>query len=250
MNISDVKDWFKAVGQLRVQAKSFSDQPTLDVLETQIKKMNCIYKLLTGNQSPLVIQGECVFSFCWVMCISNTFVTFPGLSKSLRDVLRYMANREDVTVLSTQLAELVHLHNNITDVPTVLNLDRQDLVDWAEGIEHLRTKTEDELYALLGFNDKKIPFLVTEIDVEPDLEALACPDEDACDIPPPLATTATKRPFALKWHQLVGVVKMLECARTCLPTMLMDDVGLGKTLEVIAFFTVIAYYCAFYNTSK
>ena len=48
--------------------------------------------------------------------------------------------------------------------------------------------------------------------------------------------------FTLRWHQLVGVVKMLECAMCSQPVLLMDDVGLGKTVQVLAFFAMLAYY--------
>ncbi|KAH8986474.1 hypothetical protein EDB92DRAFT_1760488, partial [Lactarius akahatsu] len=53
------------------------------------------------------------------------------------------------------------------------------------------------------------------------------------------------------WHQLVGVVKMLERGMTSQPVLLMDDVGLGKTVQVLAFFVMLAYYWeAYAETGK
>ncbi|KAH9019721.1 hypothetical protein EDB85DRAFT_1839633, partial [Lactarius pseudohatsudake] len=128
-----------------------------------------------------------------------------------------------------------------------------ELVDWTEGVDHLKTKTEDELYDILGFEDRKIPFLVTEVDTHSDLytSAQIGMHEDGDVFA--LATAephATRQPFSLKWHQLVGVTKMVERALTSGPIMLIDDFGLGKTLQVLAFFAVMAYYRQFYSEAK
>lgn len=172
-----------------------------------------------------------------------------GLSKNLRDALKYMAAHHDVTVLRMQLAERVELHRSAEDGPPELDLEREDLVDWMEGVEHLQNKTSQELYNMLGFNDAKIPFLVSEVPVDADLAALPRADDDDDDIAPAIQVPLS-RPFTLKWHQLVGVVKMVERALTSGPVVLMDDVGLGKTVQVLAFFAVIAYYRNFHSETK
>ncbi len=151
-------------------------------------------------------------------------------------------------MLRMQLAECVELHKASEDVPTELELDPEEVIDWKDGVEHLKNKTADELYDILGFKDQKIPFLVSEIDVEGDIgvDARADEDKNSEDVAPSRQAVAKQR-FSLKWHQLVGVTKMVERARTSGPVMLMDDVGLGKTLQVLAFFAVIAYYRKFHS---
>jgi hypothetical protein len=140
------------------------------------------------------------------------------------------------------------LHKAGEDVPPEINLDQYDLVDWMEGIEHLQKVSVEGLYDMLGFSDRKIPFLAATIDVEPEFAVLPG-DEDIEGATTPMQVTMTQ-PLTLKWHQLVGVVKMVECALTSQPVMLMDNVGLGKTLEVVAFFAVMAYYRKFYSETK
>jgi hypothetical protein len=111
-------------------------------------------------------------------------VTLSGLSKNLRDALKYMATHEDVTLLRMQLAERMELHKIGEDGPAELDLEPHDLVDWMDGVEHLQEKTPQELYDMLGFNDVKIPFLVSEIDADTDIAALPRSDEDVDDIAP------------------------------------------------------------------
>jgi hypothetical protein len=155
-----------------------------------------------------------------------------------------MATHEDISALRRQLVERIEFHklSELEGAPAELDLEPHDLVEWTEGVEHLKDKTPEELYSMLGFKDNKIPYLVEEVSVEADLGALPLTDEDADDV---ASEKSAMRPFSLQWHQLVGVVKLVECALTSRPVMLMDDVGIGKTLQVIGFFAVMAYYRKF-----
>ncbi|KAH8069438.1 hypothetical protein BXZ70DRAFT_867509, partial [Cristinia sonorae] len=49
----------------------------------------------------------------------------------------------------------------------------------------------------------------------------------------------TKVPVQLKWHQWVGVHKMVVNAFQGKPILLMDDVGVGKTIQVITAMVVL-----------
>lgn len=49
-------------------------------------------------------------------------------------------------------------------------------------------------------------------------------------------------PLVPRWHQVIGVTKMLDNFFANKPTLLMDDVGLGKTLQVTGFFATLAFY--------
>ncbi|KAH9011409.1 hypothetical protein EDB83DRAFT_2234057 [Lactarius deliciosus] len=162
--------------------------------------------------------------------------------------------KEDTECVNTLFVELPKLRDwqeAYKDGPVELDLNPQELVDWTEGVEHLKTKTEDELYGMLGFEDRKIPFLVTEVDTESDFYMSAQTGTYEGDVfAPAMEPRATRRPFSLKWHQLVRVTKMVERALTSGPIMLMDDFGVGKMVQVLAFFAVMAYYRKFYSEAK
>lgn len=174
-----------------------------------------------------------------------------GLSKNLRDALQYLATKSEVTTLLVQLAERLELHKTDgPEEPLVLDLEPEPFMDWTEGVEGLQNLTEEDLYRMLGFDDKRIPFLVTEIERDTDIGADLDTDERKDRVTAHPSLGVDKQPFALKWHQLVGVVKMVQCAMTSRAVLLMDDVGLGKTLQVIAFFAVIAYYRQYHSDKK
>jgi SNF2 family DNA or RNA helicase len=117
------------------------------------------------------------------------------------------------------------------NVPVEFDLAPEALVDWSEGVEHLQRKTPSELYEMLGLKEPSIPYFNEYIS-----------DQEG--------SGGTKELFSLRWHQLVGVTKMMERAMTSQPVLLMDDVGLGKTVQVLAFFAMLAYYRAYYDQNK
>lgn len=63
VQVSDIEGWFKMVDSLKSLATAFGDEAGLEELEEQIERMNWVYKAMTGNQSPLVIKGECFSTF-------------------------------------------------------------------------------------------------------------------------------------------------------------------------------------------
>jgi SNF2 family DNA or RNA helicase len=114
-------------------------------------------------------------------------------------------------------------------------------IDRLEGVEHLQDKTLAQLYEMLGLEKQTIPFFREEIAVGHDMPG---------ELGEPESSATTTEGFSLRWHQLVGITKMMERAMTSQPVLLMDDIGLGKTLQVLAFFAMLAYYRTVYTSTK
>jgi hypothetical protein len=57
VNVADIKDWFKAVDNLKGLATAFNNEGALQELEEQIERMNWVYKALTGDTSPMMLKG-------------------------------------------------------------------------------------------------------------------------------------------------------------------------------------------------
>ncbi|KAI5993055.1 hypothetical protein F5J12DRAFT_698839, partial [Pisolithus orientalis] len=52
------------------------------------------------------------------------------------------------------------------------------------------------------------------------------------------------------WHQLIGIYCMLESVFKGKPILLMDGVGLGKTLQVLGVIVCLTYYWYVYMKKK
>ena len=116
--------------------------------------------------------------------------------------------------------------------PHLLSLD-----EWESGVEDYQGLNEEQICALLGIQGPgAIPFFNEWIDPnggDPWLnKSLADSSVD----------NQQRQPLRAQWHQLVGILKMLKQAFEGKPTLLMDAVGLGKTLQVVGVIAMLAYY--------
>lgn len=119
-----------------------------------------------------------------------------------------------------------------------LDFEREIPLDWSEGVDHLKDKSMEDLWALLGrANDNSIPFFNQRVDSE----GIRDPwdSDDKAWINSPQNDTVELQP---RWHQLVGILRMLERIFEDKPVLLMDEVGLGKTLQVVGVFAFLAYF--------
>ncbi|KAH9019253.1 P-loop containing nucleoside triphosphate hydrolase protein [Lactarius pseudohatsudake] len=205
---ADFQPWFKKVDRLLMLASGFRDDVGEKALMKQLENVGEVYKALTGEVAPDQLKG---------------------LSKNLKDALQRIATGKEAAVMSEQLAERLEAENLQLWKPVKFDFEPEGAVEWSEGVENLQNKTPEELYKLLGLGEESVPFFREKITVD------ATADESD-------GGTTTNKRFSLRWHQLVGVVKMLERAMASQPVLLMDDVGLGKTVQVLAFFAMLAYY--------
>ena len=165
----------------------------------------------------------------------------PGLSKNLRNALGRMASKKEALQMSEQLWERLELEKAPMEDRIEFDVDPAQREEWSEGVEHLKHKNPAELYALLGLEKHSIPFFREDGAVEQDVSG---------DLGELESSATTTEGTSLRWHQLVGTVRALERAATSDPVLLMDDVGLGKTVQVIAIFAMLAFYREYYKKNK
>lgn len=135
---------------------------------------------------------------------------------------------------------LVVLVDENEDIPE-LNLDFESPMDWSEGADQFRDKSEDELWNMLGLSTtKRIPFFNEWFDTEGIRNPHADPAWFAED-------QDTKELLAPRWHQLVGAMEMLTAAFEGHSMLLMDEVGMGKTMQMVIVFAVLEYFREYYK---
>ena len=165
----------------------------------------------------------------------------PGLSKNLRNALGRMASKKEALQMSEQLWEHLELEKAPMEDRIEFDVDPAPQEEWSEGVEHLKHKNPAELYVLLGLEKHSILFFREDGAVKQDVSG---------DLGELESSTTMTEGTSLRWHQLVRTVRALERAATSDPVLLMDDVGLGKTLQVIAIFVMLAFYQEYYKKNK
>ena len=116
-------------------------------------------------------------------------------------------------------------------------LTRELMTDWESGVKHLAQKTLPELLKALNCVDKDVttlPDFNTAFDTND--VAVSPWDKDEWE---KIVGTPRVQPLSVRWHQAVGIYKMIENGIAEKPVLLMDDVGVGKTLQATGLITAL-----------
>lgn len=122
-----------------------------------------------------------------------------------------------------------------------LDLDARVDPDWKEGVEALANYTEDQLWQKLGLTGNKLPFFQDWTDPDGMIDPWSEEGQAWLNVTP-----ARRQELKPRWHQLVGIYRQIERAFEGKPVLLMDGVGLGKTLQVLGAIACLAYYQQFF----
>ncbi|KAI9062330.1 hypothetical protein FKP32DRAFT_1535605, partial [Trametes sanguinea] len=107
-----------------------------------------------------------------------------------------------------------------------LELEPAEPIEWAEGVEAYKKLTIEQMRVAFGLPTAHFPFFNKTTDstgnedpwTESGRQALASPN------------AAELKPF---WHQWVGLLKIVDNLMDGKNLMLMDQVGVGKTLQAV-----------------
>lgn len=116
-----------------------------------------------------------------------------------------------------------------------------DFSDWLTGVEDLQDQTPEQLWHGLALPNASIPAFN---DIE-DASGQVSPWEPAKW--KKFAESGAGIPFGPRWHQLVGITKMCELAIKGKSLLLMDQVGVGKTLQIVGTIVMYPFLRAYYK---
>ncbi|KIK23572.1 hypothetical protein PISMIDRAFT_10882, partial [Pisolithus microcarpus 441] len=167
------------------------------------------------------------------------------LPKALRDALKKLATEDEIRGVERLVQAALE---NIQPDDGMLELPEGESIDfsWKEGVEDLSNLTEDDLWARLGLKEcKAIPMFQKYTDPDAVIEPWTDEGESWLNNP-----DGGREPLHARWHQLVGIIRMLQRAFQGEPVLLMDGVGIGKTFQVIGFISCLAWFRSHYEVHK
>ncbi|KAG6370138.1 P-loop containing nucleoside triphosphate hydrolase protein [Boletus reticuloceps] len=169
------------------------------------------------------------------------------IPKPIQDALRALASREDVEAIANQIkVSLENVQMSANPEPLELELDDNvDLKGWKEGVEELSKVSEESLWTMLGFPQKKLPFMQEWMDSGATIDPWSAEGQAWLE-----DERSERLPLKPRWHQLVGIYRMLERAFEGKPVLLMDGVGMGKTLQVLGTIACLTFYRHHYSLHK
>ncbi|KAL7283873.1 hypothetical protein ACG7TL_001143 [Trametes sanguinea] len=144
------------------------------------------------------------------------------LPKALRQALENMPSAHDAELMLARIVEVI----GAAEAEGDLELQAPEPFSWAEGVEAYKMLAIADISAAFGLPSEHFPFFNKKTDnngnedpwTEAGREALRSPN--AADL----------KPF---WHQWVGVLKIVDNMMSGKNLMLMDQVGVGKTMQAV-----------------
>lgn len=158
----------------------------------------------------------------------------------MRECLAQLASTYEVTSIQQMLTDIIEPMDDGDDEEVAVPIADFDITTWRSGVEQYHDWTPAQMWHNLGLPAKRIPYF-NEYE---DPDAINDPwsrefetwleEQETADEP-------TRRELTPRWHQLVGIFKMIVNMFEKRPVLLMDEVGVGKTLQVIGFIAMRAY---------
>ena len=137
---------------------------------------------------------------------------------------------EEIDRVLTTMAE------NVEEPQELAMPDFDVEIEWESGVEDYEKMPPEEVMGLLGLTDGKLPNFNDVEDRNGDVEPWS--KEWAA-----FRKSDEASPMSPRWHQWVGALgMMLRLIHKEVPVLLLDDVGIGKTMQVLM---VIALYQIF-----
>ncbi|KZT17921.1 hypothetical protein NEOLEDRAFT_1081787, partial [Neolentinus lepideus HHB14362 ss-1] len=170
-----------------------------------------------------------------------------ALPKMVRDALMNLASPDDIREMQMHLdAALENVTEDTTQVDLEVGAEPDiDWSTWSEGVEDLKGKGEDELWSMLGLSSKRLPFFQEFTDPSGNIDPWTTEGTQWLK-----EETKLREPLRPRWHQLVGILRMLEHLFAGRAVLLMDGVGLGKTLQSLGVITCLVMYQEYHQRHK
>ena len=167
------------------------------------------------------------------------------MPRVLRDALRELAREADIRLVAASIQDAIQQYEGRehTDIPDI-SFDALPDPKWTSGVEDFSHFNMQQLWDMLGLAVPKLPNFNTDHDSE-SIHDRWDKSEAAW-----FADKANLVPLEPRWHQLVGILKMLHLAFDGKPVLLMDEVGVGKTMQVVGLIAMLAYYREFWDKNQ
>lgn len=144
-----------------------------------------------------------------------------------------MADEKRVAALIVDVRDAMEQFVTVED-DEIEQMDEEEEIEWESGVEAFQTKSIDDMWKYLG-----LPGAIPLFNSESDPDGVVDPWSDEWA---QFAASDKAEKLVPRWHQLVGMAKLMERCIEGEPVMLMDEVGVGKTMQIVGAIALYAIY--------
>ncbi|KAL7277927.1 hypothetical protein ACG7TL_007875 [Trametes sanguinea] len=214
-----------------------SIQPYLKALGAVAKRLTRWKNLLEDRFEEVSAELNRVHT---VMVSQQDTAETIRLPPGLRRALRTMPNEHDQEEALAQVVEYIRSSSTEDRDFDLVDISAAALADWKEGVEAYKELTTEQIQQMLGLPSPTFPFFNQKQD--PSGIHLPWSAEGRAALGSEEATDLT--PF---WHQWVGVLKIIDNMMARKNVLLMDQVGVGKTMQAIGAIATYEWLRLTYN---
>lgn len=232
----------RLVEKFHVTTKEMDDTEATNDLDEFLEVIQELYDGCDPDSEP---KSKSFVSFSLVFLLIIVACIAAPRAKMFKAALNLLSTEEDIEYIKESLAALVETCKNY-EHQDMMQPDVADfnLSEWSSGVEPYQACSEDEVITFLtGSNESKtLPFFNEYRDVHTvytpwskDPESVEWFRKAA------QGNNPEAQKLFLHWYQLVGVTCMVDRVFKGDGTLLADEVGLGKLIQVIAVITTLIF---------
>lgn len=152
-----------------------------------------------------------------------------------------LATEDQAERLQVQIKMLLDISGDEKELPPSFDPEilgvSEAISEWKEGVEQYQGCTCQQLWEMLGLESiQRIPGFQRKIDMDGIWKPWS---KEGIEW---LATNPAAEDLEVSWHQLVGIVHMVDRILQGKPILLMDEVGVGKTLQAVGLIAILAHF--------
>ncbi|KAG2134716.1 P-loop containing nucleoside triphosphate hydrolase protein [Suillus cothurnatus] len=222
--------------------------PTMAILRGYVRRVESYIKILSlfKDDESLLKMDERRTILTTMLAAATRDPGMVGDVKTLPKVLRDALAKLSTETQVRELNAIIQATLDTMSLGGEVQLDFEETIplkDWRSGVEQYSECSMDDLWEQLGLQQtKQLPFFQTHTD--PNGAITPWSEEGQAWLDNPLNEVSVLAP---RWHQLVGILKMIDRALLGEPVMLMDGVGLGKTMQAVGVIVCLAHYHDYYK---
>lgn len=233
-----MRSWLSKLETLIDYQRTLKDPVNVAHLQDRLATLYGFMEVMGMDKSGKTVKGTFV---CHESAPDALLTSMPAaaLPATLVEAIRQLASENDLQEIRTKVYERITEIQNDSDVIDLPNGEFVNM-EWSEGTEDFQSTTREDIAVALGLVNGEIPNFNAFLDPRG--------EKTYWDDPGWFADPAhAKLPCSPRWHQLVGLLAMIHRAFDGKNVLLMDEVGLGKTMQIVGVIAILAFFREYYD---
>ncbi len=233
-----MRSYIRKIESLVKRLKQYDDEGARGWLSHFEVLLLDIQKIAKERKEVAETSSRCTFR---LQCHPSDVL--PEIPANLRKAIKKMADSATISSVTDEIERTLKAMAAVNEVAEELDMGEDISMEWESGVEEYQRTGLAEIINMLGLPDAKLPNFNHYEDPNGDVDPWSPAFAD-------FVKGDQAYPMSPRWHQWVGALAMIKRIMAGIPVMLMDDVGIGKTIQVLMVIALMQVYRRHYAEHK